>query len=95
MVGSVPSKIHVVEDDLISCELIQRVLNSAEMEAHGLTDSVASRGTPQEREIRRCFPRCARAVTRWHRTSPADTQLGLQPVDITYPRLKAEFSTWR
>jgi CheY-like chemotaxis protein len=39
---SLTKKVLVVDDDLPTCELISEVLSSAEIEAYGLTDSVAA-----------------------------------------------------
>jgi len=41
---SVPSRVLVVDDNPVICELIQEVLSSAEMEAFTLTDSSLAAG---------------------------------------------------
>lgn len=49
------SKVLVVEDDPITCELIQEVLSSAEIEAHALTDSSQAATRLQENKFDAAF----------------------------------------
>jgi len=49
------SKVLVVEDDPILCELIREILSSAELEAHGITDSTAAAARLKEEKFDAVF----------------------------------------
>jgi DNA-binding NtrC family response regulator len=53
------NRVLVVEDDPITCELIQEVLSSAEIEAHAVTDSTRQRHDSRRTNSMRPFWMCA------------------------------------
>lgn len=50
-----PSKVLVVDDDPVVCELIQEVLTSAELEAHSMTDSAQAAARLREEKFDAVF----------------------------------------
>ncbi|MGA7921026.1 MAG: response regulator [Candidatus Acidiferrales bacterium] len=50
-----PGKILVVDDDPVTCELIYEVLTSAELEAHGVTDSCEAAAQLQQHKFDAAF----------------------------------------
>ncbi|MFY9529031.1 MAG: response regulator, partial [Candidatus Acidiferrales bacterium] len=49
------NRVLVVEDDPITCELIQEVLSSAEIEAHAVTDSTKAAARLRENKFDAAF----------------------------------------